>query len=164
MYHCRPLYVVMLCLSSLVILSSIYMDNDAVAAPMHQNDNFVYLPLVMTSPLIVAGKWSGSLFQSSTTFAFELSLSQANNDLTGTSTIRVNGQYATMSLTGKVTDNKVILRELQITDTSGPPQPGSTWCIKSAELTYTNNNGVIQLEGPWNAPGCTPGSVQLSKQ
>lgn len=128
-----------------------------------QGNNLVYLPVVFGAVLDINGTWSGTLSQADTTFPFEMSLNQTGTSVAGTSTIRNNTAYATMSLTGTISGNTFQFQEVKIINTSGPPFPGGRWCIKSGTLTYTVVGSPL-LRGPWSEPSCNSGQIVLQKQ
>ena len=107
----------------------------------------------------INGTWEGYLTQSSKIYKFSLYLSQNGTDISGTSTIRYleGDNYAVMSLSGYKSGSDIHLDEIEIIDGTN-----SGWCIKSMDLAFgLVNNSINVLQGPWSAPYCSPGNIEL---
>lgn len=116
----------------------------------------------------VSGDWEGQLTQlpggTQSKFYFRISLRQSGGQLEGSSRIELIGQpqyYALMDVTGSIDGETLRFAEGRILEQV--PEPGTRWCVKSAELRYTVANGVAALVGDWISPGCAPGSIRLDR-
>lgn len=114
----------------------------------------------------ISGYWQGVLYQeypgNTVYYPYSMSLQQTGTDVTGISEIRWADEpiyYGIMSLTGQFDGSLFTFQEQAILDQN--PNPAAYWCIKHGELLY---DPVLQtLEGPWDAPGCFPGTVELHR-
>ena len=112
----------------------------------------------------VSGFWQGVLYQQNgvpvTYFPFSMILEQNGNNISGTSEIRSSNNsifFGIMSLTGSFDGVEFEFQETGILD----QLTGSTWywCIKNGDLVYDENTQTLQ--GPWQSPGCNPGTIEL---
>jgi hypothetical protein len=114
----------------------------------------------------VSGSWQGFLVQmmpngSQTTYTIELQLSQDGHTLTGQSRqiIANTNYYAVIGLNGHVgQDRSVTLHDLVFHQ--GYPNQG--WCTKTASLELSADDNT--LDGTWQAPGCSGGTMKLQRR
>lgn len=110
---------------------------------------------------VLTGEWHGQLTQTdkSTTFIYQLSLQQSGNSVKGTAiSITEDGtQNASFQLIGSWDETSLVLQETK--QTSPPPN----WCLKHLRLKFIDVHQQI-MNGTWEATGCVPGEVFLTKQ
>lgn len=111
----------------------------------------------------ISGYWQGVLYQNSsggsTYFPYSMQLTQAQNgSVTGTAYTKQPGfiYFVNHSLTGSFISN-VFNFQTQII--AQLPPPGYYWCTPIGQLTY--NSVSETLVGPWSAPTCSPGTIEL---
>jgi Tol biopolymer transport system component len=131
-------------------LSSIPAGYPAWAAPV---------PLEQSETGQLAGEWTGLLYQGSNrVFAFSMTLTQDGDQFQGTSRISYienDSSFAVMEITGELDNGTFNFEEGERLE------GGTTWCIKQGNLTYLMDVNIAHLVGDWNAPGCTPGRLEL---
>jgi len=117
----------------------------------------------------VAGIWKGTAFQrpggTHPEFILQMNLSQTKSAVEGTSRIQVVGSaqyHGLMSITGTTDGERFHFQEGALIENY--PEPDTFWCIKQGTLHLSAANGETVLEGEWEAPGCSPGSIVLRKQ
>jgi hypothetical protein len=117
---------------------------------------------VFTSPRAssLVGTWLGKLTQGSTDYKFTIHVTSGTTTLKGTSRIQSGKYFGVMSFTASVAKSTVDYAEIAILKQN--PPPGGYWCIKSATLTLSQNR--TEMSGPWTAPGCTPGTLEVHLQ
>jgi len=115
-----------------------------------------------------AGRWKGKLYQPEGTaeqkYNFRMTLRQKGTRITGFSRIAVIGSpqyYGVIRLRGTLRRNRLVFREIKITQDAAAP--GTFWCIKSGGLKLTSFKGKTRLTGAWQAPNCAPGTVALTR-
>lgn len=116
----------------------------------------------------VTGTWTGTITQPRgpvvPIFDVEFTFTQAGDGtISGTRTIRVPEQpqyYGILSLKGKMIDQTMTFSEISVIEQNLPPS-ASRWCLITATLTYTSPGPT--LTGPWQAPGCSPGDIKITK-
>lgn len=126
----------------------------------------VCLGICRVSAQDISGYWQGVLYQefpgNTVYYPYSMSLQQTGTDVTGISEIRWATEpmyYGIMSLTGQFDGSLFTFQEQAILDQN--PNPAAYWCIKNGELLYDQVQQT--LEGPWYAPGCYPGTVELHR-
>jgi hypothetical protein len=123
------------------------------------------VPASTREPAEVGGRWTGTLTQAPgglrSRFAFQVTLTQEGADLWGSSRIDIEGTpyYGVMRLRGWVRGDVVILQEERIIDEL--PEPDSYWCLKRSVLRLARAGDQRRLEGEWNSPTCSPGTLTL---
>ncbi len=108
-----------------------------------------------------AGKWMGELSQNGKPdiFNYEVELNQEGNKVYGTATSTgADGTIARFEIGGRWDDDMLTLQEVEQLE-----PPGACWCLKHIRLRFAAAS-TAQLEGDWEAQGCTPGSLFLRKQ
>lgn len=134
-----------------------------------------------TTPSVpnVAGTWTGTLTQSTgpsgTSFRYKLVLTQngaavsgvarTELDIASTGGGRGGGPATTTYFTefavaGTVSGSSVTVREGAVISQNSLPN-GAFWCTKAATLTIAGSGS--RLTGPWSAPGCDPGQVDVQR-
>lgn len=108
------------------------------------------------------GKWAGELTQNGKPdiFTYEIELVQQDNKVGGFAHSRnKDGITAKFELGGLWDGSMLALQEVQQLE-----PPNARWCLKHIRLRYSESATGDQLEGPWEAQGCTPGNLLLRKQ
>ncbi|MDR5748830.1 hypothetical protein QCE73_37250 [Caballeronia sp. LZ029] len=134
------------------------------------NFNFVIdTGLPCSNGPVIAGDWTGSLTQPNGPIAdvlqFSMSFQVNGNSVTGSSHIVSGSAFATMSLTGTLTSDRLQFAETGITSQIAPPN-GVVWCLKTGILVLSQAGASPTLSGSWIAispPGCLPGSINLTR-
>ncbi len=127
-----------------------------------QSPYVVHLPVVSNQAVTFSGTWQGKLTQPTNTFDFQLSLTQVENTIVGTSTIRkTENAYAILNLTGTISGTNIHLTETDFIEQKNVG--GFVWCVKDMNLQLSVADGIPYLEGPWSDPGCNSGQVYLQQ-
>lgn len=112
----------------------------------------------------ISGYWQGVLFQQSgipvSYFPFSLNVIQNGSQIAGTSEIRqfnAPQYFGIMSFTGNLVDTLLSYQETAIL--SQLTYGFWFWCLKEASLSYDSLTQM--LSGPWQAPGCNPGTIEM---
>ncbi|HEY0460247.1 MAG TPA: hypothetical protein VGC97_14000 [Pyrinomonadaceae bacterium] len=115
-----------------------------------------------------SGKWKGTLYQPDGTlrakFGFAMRLYQKGKTVSGFSRITVIDSpqyYGVMRLKGTVKKNRLLFREVKITQEN--IETDQRWCIKSGNLKLTYIKGKLTLKGKWKAPSCPAGTIVLRR-
>lgn len=127
----------------------------------------------------VAGTWTGTLTQANgpvgTTFRYKLVLTQSGSAVSGVARTELDiastgggrgGGAATatyfteFTVAGTVSGSSVTVREGTVISQNSLPN-GAFWCTKAATLTIAASGS--RLTGPWSAPGCDPGQVDVQR-
>jgi len=115
-----------------------------------------------------SGKWKGTLYQPDGTlrakFGFTMRLYQKGKTVSGFSRITVIDSpqyYGVMRLKGTVKKNRLLFREVKITQEN--IEIDQRWCIKSGNLKLTYIQGKLTLKGKWHAPSCPAGTIVLRR-
>jgi hypothetical protein len=125
---------------------------------------FIIISTNKTHSQDISGYWQGVLFQQAgvpvSYFPFSINVFQNGSQITGTSEIRQYNApqyFGIISFTGSLVDTLLSYQETTIDSqlTNGL----WFWCIKNASLTYDSLSQ--SLSGPWQAPGCNPGTIEL---
>jgi len=107
----------------------------------------------------VGGFYSGIVTQGTTVFGYTMTLLESNQgNVVGTSCAWVfdSPYYASYLVTGQVSNGILAFREVTILSQNAN---GFYWCLKSGNLTLLDNGAF--LNGPWTAPGCSPGTIAV---
>lgn len=108
------------------------------------------------------GKWAGELTQNGKPdiFTYEIELVQQDNKVGGFAHSRNKDGIIAKFEVGGLWDGSILaLQEVQQLE-----PPNARWCLKHIRLRYSESATGDQLEGPWEAQGCTPGNLLLRKQ
>jgi hypothetical protein len=102
----------------------------------------------------LSGQWTGQLTQNGKqdTFFYQLDLVQNGGTITGTAFSKSKEVIAKFEIGGLWDGTTLAIQEVQQLE-----PPGAKWCLKHIRLQLTGN----QLEGTWEAEGCTPGRLAL---
>lgn len=111
----------------------------------------------------LSGTWEGTVSQNNKTqaYAYQMVLSQVAEKVSGTATATSADGLASaqFNLAGVWERGRLVLQEVYQIDPKGAP-----WCLKYATLQLgTDGQGQWQLQGPWEADGCAPGTMRLRK-
>lgn len=121
----------------------------------------LFVVVQLSSAQDFRGKWVGELTQKGKPdrFIYELELTQDGDRLSGYafSTDR-HGVVAKFEMGGLWKDSVLILQEVEQLE-----PPSARWCLKHMRLRYSKATTGDQLQGPWEAQGCTPGNLQLHR-
>jgi Bacterial Ig-like domain (group 3) len=112
----------------------------------------------------LTGDWQGTLQENynSNSFLLAMDLTQSEGMVTGTETISRadnTAYYATFQITGIVIGEEFVFQEGSIT--SQNPPPGSSWLIKSGNLTVSPDASA--LAGPWSSEAAYDGLINLNR-
>ena len=110
---------------------------------------------------VLAGRWEGYITQAGTAdqFYYQIELEQQGGQFSGRSLSRSADGSATarFQLSGAWDGQLLALQELKQLEPSNP------WCLKYSRLHFRQEAGMDLLEGEWQADGCAPGQVRLSR-
>lgn len=113
--------------------------------------------------LSVAGAWVGTLYQDpggiATRYDFAMELTQDANQVQGFSVLQLpsDSAYGVMILIGEIHGDTLKFQETGLYEQRRPQ--GGRWCIKEGSLIYDLDRNL--LSGPWRAPRCAPGVIEL---
>jgi hypothetical protein len=117
----------------------------------------------------LTGRWVGTLTQPrgpiEDVLNYGMDLVQTGNQASGTARIEVIGQpryFANFVVTGTI-DAANVFRFQELRITSEQQVPNTRWCLKTGELQLIDG-APPRLSGGWTAPGCLPGTINLSRQ
>ncbi len=109
------------------------------------------------------GTWSGEVTQDgkSNRFIYTIYMEQDGQKIYGTSTSKAatGGSDAKFEIGGIWDGETMTLQEVKQLE-----PPNAKWCLKHIRLTPLNENDSTVLKGKWEAQGCTPGSITLSRK
>ena len=104
------------------------------------------------------GIWIGELSQTGlhTPYSYRMKISQNGKGIAGVgiSVQTQTGDSAIFNLAGYLEGNKLVWQEVEQLYPATPK-----WCLKHANLTWSNNT----LQGDWTAQGCNPGALTLQR-
>ncbi len=109
-----------------------------------------------------SGIWTGELRQNGKpdVFEYQIDLRQNGNKVEGFATSKSkDGTIAKFEMGGVWNGQQLTIQEV---DQLEPPN--ARWCLKHIRLNFSEKNGAATLEGTWEAQGCTPGTLRLSRQ
>ena len=116
----------------------------------------------------VSGTWEGTLYQdpggTRTEYYFRMELKQYHGKVTGFSYISHLDEkdvYGKMNVTGTVAGDVFTFTETALLDEK--KKQDMYWCIKSGKLKIDGKGRQFALKGDWQAPTCSPGTLQLTK-
>lgn len=134
-----------------------------------------------TTPSVsnIAGTWTGTLTQANgpvgTTFRYKLVLTQNGSSVSGVARTELDiastgggrgggaaavTYFTELAVTGAVSGSAVTVKEGAVISQNSLPN-GAFWCTKAATLTIAASGS--RLTGPWSAPGCEPGQVDVQR-
>jgi len=114
----------------------------------------------------LAGHWVGEGYQDNEMYTWTLDLIQRESDVYGTSKISRGQYYATMDISGSISNGILYFAETRIKKHKDPPL--RYFFLKSAILSHSKST-IQVLEGTWKRCDSTPGiyarsgSIYLSK-
>ncbi len=110
----------------------------------------------------LGGRWAGEVTQEGKPgiFLYEINLTQTGETVSGTATSRKKegGSEAAFEVGGVWDGSTLTLQEVRQTQ-----PPNARWCLKHIRLQLADCEGVACLKGNWEAEGCTPGKMELSR-
>jgi hypothetical protein len=109
-----------------------------------------------------SGAWTGELRQNGKpdVFEYRIDLTQKGNKVEGFATSKgKDGTVARFEIGGVWNGQHLAIQEV---DQLEPPN--ARWCLKHIRLSFSEKNGIATLAGNWEAQGCTPGTLTLSRQ
>jgi hypothetical protein len=109
----------------------------------------------------LTGVWSGTVIQTGKpgNFLYAIDMKQEGQKVTGTATSsNADGTGSAKFEVGGTFDGKLLVLQevLQL-----EPE-NAKWCLKHIRLQYAEKQGVMTLEGTWEAQGCKPGTMKLA--
>lgn len=108
----------------------------------------------------LAGEWSGEVVQTGKpgSFRYALSLTQTGQQVFGTAnSSNADGSGAAkFEVGGKLDGQQLVLQEVRQLEPEN-----ARWCLKHMRLQLVEKQGVVTLEGDWEAQGCKPGTMKL---
>ena len=110
----------------------------------------------------LTGQWSGELTQEGKPggFVYTLALSQQGGEVSGTATSRsADGSNAARFEVGGLFDGQ----HLTLQEVEQLEPKGAQWCLKHIRLQYAEKGTSATLSGEWEAEGCKPGKLRLSR-
>ena len=133
---------------------------------MHKNLSLILLLLFCLTWTVrgqdFSGIWTGELRQNGKpdVFEYQIEISQDGNKVNGFATSRsAEGAVAKFEI-GGLWDGK----HLAIQEVDQLEPPNAYWCLKHIRLQFFEKDGIATLDGTWEAQGCTPGTLRLSRQ
>ncbi len=109
-----------------------------------------------------SGIWIGELRQNGKpdVFEYQIDIKQKGNKIEGFATSKSkDGTIAKFEMGGVWNGQQLTIQEV---DQLEPPK--ARWCLKHIRLNFSEKNGTATLDGTWEAQGCTPGTLRLSRQ
>ena len=122
----------------------------------------------------LTGEWKGKITQQpNREFYFEIRVEEQNNGkLRGTTFIREekSGNFGAIKFRGAFNNQLFHLEETEITEEDKSNEDAYwgkntfNWCIKEANLTFSEDGSTQTLSGPWESTGgCSPGRLSVSR-
>jgi hypothetical protein len=109
----------------------------------------------------LTGAWSGTVTQTGKpgSFLYAIDMVQDGQKVTGTATSsNADGTGSAKFEVGGTFDGKqLVLQEVRQLEPEN-----AKWCLKHIRLQYAEKQGVMTLEGTWEAQGCKPGTMKLA--
>ena len=123
---------------------------------------FMFLALQISQGQDFSGNWTGELTQDGKpdVFQYDIELTQTGNKMSGFATSRSkDGTLAKFEIGGLWDGSLLTIQEVQQLE-----PPNTRWCLKHIRLQYHETPESANLEGSWEAQGCTPGRLVLYRQ